>query len=151
MRRAKELKTARLPNGKTLKLPQNISDGEIDRLVKFLLGKQELPKQDPVIVNVPEPIDYTSVFAEVVKRLEKLSKKSNDIPEIKVEYNADILKEVQALNQSIGMLATKIDKQTTEIVKAMTMQSNVLAELVVAYREPKKITRDNHGRPEGIE
>ena len=145
------MKTARLPNGKTLKLPQNISDGEIDRLVKFLLGKQELPKQEPVIVNVPEPIDYTSVFAEVVKRLEKLGKKSNDIPEIKVEYNADILKEVQALNQSIGLLATKIDKQTTEIVKAMTMQSDVLAELVVAYREPKKITRDNQGRPEGIE
>lgn len=139
------MKTVKLHNGKTFKASASMSDAEIARAVKSLMQRplQEQKPQEVKILNIPEfPAipevkDYTSVLKEISKNLSE-------------KGSPDLLKEVQNLNKSIGLLSLKIERQTTELVKVMTMQADVMAELVVAYREPKKIMRDAQGRPEGI-
>jgi hypothetical protein len=147
------MKKVKLPGGQVIQLPSSMSDSAAQRVVKSLLGnlseqKPQEKDKEPVSVNVefppfppfpnfPEPKDYSKLLKEFIDQ----DKKNKD----------DILKETKALNQSIAYLGTNIQNQTNELTKAINAQSEVLAELVNAYREPKKIIRDNNGRPEGIE
>jgi hypothetical protein len=152
------MKKVRLPDGQEIQLPSSLSDLDVQRVVKLLMNKlgelQSYEKgKEVVLINTqfpefpqfpkieipaqPAPKDYTKQLAEFVVNQK--------------EHNAKMLAETQALNKSIAYIGMKIDAQTAAITKAMDVQSDVLAELVVAYREPKKIIRDNMGRPEGIE
>jgi hypothetical protein len=152
------MKKVRLPDGQEIQLPSSMSDLDVQRVVKLLMNKlgelQSYEKgKEVVLINTqfpefpqfpkieipaqPAPKDYTKHLAEFVANQK--------------EHNAKMLAETQALNKSIAYMGMKIDAQTAAITKAMDVQSDVLAELVVAYREPKKIIRDKMGRPEGIE
>ena len=152
------MKKVRLPDGQEIQLPSSLSDLDVQRVVKLLMNKlgelQSYEKgKEVVLINTqfpefpqfpkieipaqPAPKDYTKQLAEFVVNQK--------------EHNAKMLAETQALNKSIAYIGMKIDAQTAAITKAMYVQSDVLAELVVAYREQKKIIRDNMGRPEGIE
>jgi ABC-type ATPase with predicted acetyltransferase domain len=124
-----------------------MSDAEIKNAVKLFLRKQETAPQEikllnlpkfPEIPEFPEPIDYTAILKDILKNLSK-------------EKKPEFLNEIKELNKSFSLLSLKIEQQTSALVEAMTMQADVMAELVVAYREPKKIIRDSMGRPEGIE
>jgi len=151
------MKKVRLPDGQEIQFPSSMSYLDVQRVVKLLMSKlgdlQSYEKgKEVVLINTqypefpvpkieipaqPAPKDYTKQLAEFVANQK--------------EHNAKMLAETQALNKSIAYMGMKIDAQTAAITKAMDVQSDVLAELVVAYREPKKIIRDKMGRPEGIE
>jgi hypothetical protein len=147
------MKKVKLPGGQVIQLPSSMSDSATQRVVKSLLGnlseqKPQEKDKEPVSVNVefppfppfpnfPEPKDYSKLLKEFVDQ----DKKNKD----------DILKEVKSLNQAVAYLGSKIENQTLALTKSINAQSEVLAELVNAYREPKKIIRDDNGRPEGIE
>jgi N-glycosylase/DNA lyase len=147
------MKRIKLADGQEIQLPSSMSDLDVQRVVKTLVGKlgelQSYEKGKEVVLintqfpdfpkfpNIPELKDCSKLLKEFIDQ----DKKNKD----------DILKETKALNQSIAYLGTNIQNQTNELTKAINAQSEVLAELVNAYREPKKIIRDNNGRPEGIE
>tara|TARA_R100000808_G_C2130457_1_gene139766 strand:+ start:440 stop:901 length:462 start_codon:yes stop_codon:yes gene_type:complete len=153
------MKKVRLPDGQEIQLPSSMSDLDVQRVVKLLMDKlgklqayekgkevvlinTELPKfpefpQFPEFPKLPEGKDYTKIFKDFVNEQKT--------------HNKNVLEETKALNKSVAYLSGQIERQTNEITQALNMQNEVLAELVVAYREPKKITRDDMGRPEGIE
>lgn len=151
------MKKVKLPDGTVIQLPSSLSDLDVQRVVKELMGKlgelQAYEKgKEVVLINTQfpefpsfpefpepkEPKDYN-------KALKKIADNLGD------KNNADIIKAINEVNDAVNRLTASVNAQTKALVDATTEQSNVLAELVVAYREPKKITRDNQGRPEGIE
>lgn len=138
-----------LPNGHSFTLKGNFTDFDIERLSKAVMDKAGILEKDEreiVVVNTPlqdlpeypEPKDYTKPLRDIAAKLDK-------------QGYAELLKEVKELNKGLNYLCMKIDRQTQEMVKTLNVQNDVLAELVVAYKEPKKIVRDSMGRPEGIE
>lgn len=131
-----------------LKASKNLSEAEIKGFLHKITGQKEKPKEVvllnppvmpefPAFPKQPEPYDYSEAFEKIAAALEG-------------KDNKDTLEEIKKLNNSINSLSLATKNQTEKLVDAMTMQSNVLAELVLAYREPKKIIRDDKGRPEGI-
>jgi hypothetical protein len=142
------MKTARLDNGMTVKFPSNMSDLEVQAFLKKAFYKK-----------VESAIDYTQAIGDLTVRLEKLCDRDIEVSvedkrdiEVNVNANSDeILSELKKITNVLMGATNSIEKQTSALVEAMTMQADVMAELVVAYREPKKITRDSMGRPEGIE
>jgi len=139
------MKTVKLHDGRTIQLPATLSDYDVQRVVEILMQKMgiaEVEEDERSItivqtpdVNIPETKDYSDVIMRAAKSITA----------------TDNTQAAQEICKAIGMACAKIDMQTKAITDALNMQNEVLAELVVAYREPKKIMRDEMGRPEGIE
>ena len=141
------MKKVRLPDGQEIQLPSSMSDLDVQRVVKLLINKLGDLKvyekgKEVVLINTEFPEIKIPDFPEYPKI---------EIPNINFPEQQDNTPLAKLIAQTITILTQKIDAQTEAITKALDMQNDVLAELVVAYREPKKITRDNMGRLEGIE
>lgn len=138
-----------MANELRLKIPTGVDEEKFIALIKELVKKAKQRDQDKIVFNVPDfpeipefpkipdPVDYTSLLADFIDRSEK--------------YHSEVLINIQAIHQSVNLLALEIKKQTDKLVKVQEEHNLNLSDLVTAYREPKKILRDRRGNIEGIE